>query len=163
MLCEAKRTILGASPPVYCVASVKCALAPVADPGFPRGGDANSPGGRQHTILPNFPKNCMKLKEFGPPGGAPSLMPRLDPSLPSLPYTLASLSYMGLFTGKCRIFLKSHTFFITITSNCRQICHPCQPMSLIVPIIVGGVNEQNSIVNKCPCGWLLDSRNADNC
>ena len=41
----------------------------VADPGFPRGGGANSPGGRQHTILPNFPKNCMKLKEFGPPGG----------------------------------------------------------------------------------------------
>ena len=28
------------------------------------------PGGRQHTILPNFPKNCMKLKEYGPPGGA---------------------------------------------------------------------------------------------
>ena len=22
--------------------------------------------GRQHTILPNFRKNCMKLKEFGP-------------------------------------------------------------------------------------------------
>ena len=37
---------------------------------FPRGGCANSPGGRQHTILPNFPKNCMKLKEFGPPEGA---------------------------------------------------------------------------------------------
>ena len=42
----------------------------VADPGFPRGGGANSKGGRQHTILPNFPKNCMKLKEFGPGGGA---------------------------------------------------------------------------------------------
>ena len=41
----------------------------VADLGFPRGGGANSPGGRQHTILPKFPKNCMKLKEFGPPGG----------------------------------------------------------------------------------------------
>ena len=27
------------------------------------------PGGRQHTILPKFPKNCMKLKEFGPRGG----------------------------------------------------------------------------------------------
>ena len=26
-------------------------------------------GGRQHTILPKFPKNCMKLKEFGPRGG----------------------------------------------------------------------------------------------
>ena len=24
--------------------------------------------GRQHTILPNFPKNCMKLKEFGSRG-----------------------------------------------------------------------------------------------
>ena len=45
---------------------------PVADPGFPRGGRANSPGGwggRQHTILLNFPQNCMKLKEFGPRGG----------------------------------------------------------------------------------------------
>ena len=45
----------------------------VADPGFPRGGGANSPGGgRQHTILPNFPINCMKLKEFGPGGGRAS-------------------------------------------------------------------------------------------
>ena len=25
-------------------------------------------GGRQHSILPNFLKNCMKLKEFGPGG-----------------------------------------------------------------------------------------------
>ena len=43
---------------------------PVADPGFPRGGGANFPGGPQHMILPKFPKNCMKLKEFGPQGGA---------------------------------------------------------------------------------------------
>ena len=37
-------------------------------------------GGRQNTILPNFSKNCMKLKEFGPQGG---LVPRslLDPPL----------------------------------------------------------------------------------
>ena len=28
------------------------------------------PRGCQHTILPNFPKNCMELKEFGPQGGA---------------------------------------------------------------------------------------------
>ena len=53
----------------------------VVDPGFPRGGGANSWGGRQHTILPNFPKNCMKLKEFGPPGGRMSLAPPLDPPL----------------------------------------------------------------------------------
>ena len=53
----------------------------VADPGFPRGGGANCPGGCQHTILPNFPKNCMKLKEFGPLGGGtcPS-HPPLDPT-----------------------------------------------------------------------------------
>ena len=45
----------------------------VADPGFPKGG-APTLGGlggrrRQHTILPSFPKNCMKLKEFEHPGG----------------------------------------------------------------------------------------------
>ena len=38
---------------------------PVTDP---RGGGPNPPGGRQHTILPNFPKNCMQLKEFEPEG-----------------------------------------------------------------------------------------------
>ena len=48
----------------------KNCMKSVADPGFPRGGGANSPGGgHQHTILPIFPKNCMKLKEFGPHGG----------------------------------------------------------------------------------------------
>ena len=52
----------------------------VADPGFPQGGGANSPGGRQHTILPNFPKNCMKLKEFGPRGGRPKFY-YVDPPL----------------------------------------------------------------------------------
>ena len=32
---------------------------------FPEVG-APTPGGRQHTILGNFPKNCMTFKEFGP-------------------------------------------------------------------------------------------------
>ena len=32
-------------------------------------------------ILPNFLKNCLKLKEFGPPGGRASLAPPLDPPL----------------------------------------------------------------------------------
>ena len=31
--------------------------------------------GRDHTILPNSPKNCMKLKEFGCPGGRASPRP----------------------------------------------------------------------------------------
>ena len=47
----------------------------MADPGFPRGGGAN-PRGHQHMILQNFPKYCMKLKEFGPPRrGRASLAP----------------------------------------------------------------------------------------
>ena len=36
---------------------------------FPEEGAPTPQGGRQHTNLPKFPKNCMKLKEFGPPGG----------------------------------------------------------------------------------------------
>ena len=43
-------------------------------PGFyPRRGRQLPGGARQHTILPKFPKNCMKLKEFGHPGGRASL------------------------------------------------------------------------------------------
>ena len=43
----------------------EAATISAVDPGFP--GGANSSGGRQHTILPNFPENCMKSKEFWPP------------------------------------------------------------------------------------------------
>ena len=42
-----------------------------ADPGFPVGGGADPPvGGDQHMILPNFVKNCMKLRKFWTVGGA---------------------------------------------------------------------------------------------
>ena len=42
-----------------------------ADPGFPVGGGANprGGGGRQHMILLNFAKNCMKLRIFWTVGG----------------------------------------------------------------------------------------------
>ena len=56
------------------------ALESGADPGFPVGGGANPRGGRQHTILPNFPKNCMKLRKVWSVGGAPGVPP-LDPPL----------------------------------------------------------------------------------
>ena len=69
---------------------IKGGVGAVADPGFPQGGDANSPGGRQHTNLPNFPKNCMKLKEFGPPGGAH----------PSCPLRSATGGYTSNLGGK---------------------------------------------------------------
>ena len=57
----------------------------------PRRGRQLSGGGRQHTILPNFPKNCMKLKEFGLRGGCPKFY-YVDPPLKALnipyPYSL---------------------------------------------------------------------------
>ena len=37
---------------------------------FPEEGAATPQGGHQHTILPYFPENCMKLKELGPAVGA---------------------------------------------------------------------------------------------
>ena len=42
---------------------------PGTDTGFPVGGGTNPPGGRQHMILPKFPKNCMKLRKFWAVGG----------------------------------------------------------------------------------------------
>ena len=51
----------------------------MADPGFPRGGGANSRGGAT-TLLSNFPQNCMKLKDFGPGGACPKFY-YVDPPL----------------------------------------------------------------------------------
>ena len=60
------------------------------DPGFSVGGSANPPGrGCQPMILPNFPKNCMKLRKFwtmgGRAGGAPL---RSDTDMQKLNYVI---------------------------------------------------------------------------
>ena len=49
-------------------------------------------GGREHAILPNSPKNCMKLKEFGRRGGGvrPS-RPPLDPPLNVISFPLMDI------------------------------------------------------------------------
>ena len=44
-------------------------LSPVADPGFSKGG-GGTPTPKSAIIFQIFAKNCMKMKEFGPPGGA---------------------------------------------------------------------------------------------
>ena len=55
------------------------------------------------------------------------------------------------------VYLHSHFHAIfgptgqSITSNCREILHPDQPINLIVSSICGDVSEQNSIGNKCLC------------
>ena len=42
------------------------------DPGFPRDGSANSKGGCEKLLFGQFfPKNCIKLNEFGRKGGRP--------------------------------------------------------------------------------------------
>ena len=60
---------------------------------FSEEGAPTPQGGRQHTILLNFPKNCMKLKEFGPPEGGRrvSLAPPLR-SATAYVHTMESLS-----------------------------------------------------------------------
>ena len=52
----------------------------VADPGFSPGGGAPTP--KSAIIFQFFAENCMKMKEFGPPGGArvPGAPP-LDPPM----------------------------------------------------------------------------------
>ena len=46
----------------------------VADPGFSPGG---APTPKSAIIFQFFAENCMKMKEFGPPGGRTSLAPPL--------------------------------------------------------------------------------------
>ena len=61
---------------------MKSNFCPVVDPGFPRGGGANSPGGAPTYDFAKNPKNCMKLKEFWPPGeGARPKFYYVDPPL----------------------------------------------------------------------------------
>ena len=55
----------------------------MADPGFSPGG---APTPKSAIIFQFFAENCMKMKEFGPPGGGrASLAPPLDPPMPMLP------------------------------------------------------------------------------
>ena len=65
-------------------------MSPVADPGFPRGGGANSPGGAPTY---DFAKISQKLHEieriWTPAGGVRPLRPPLD--LPLVPVVLLYL------------------------------------------------------------------------
>ena len=60
----------------------------VADPGFSPGGGRQTP--KIAIIFHIFAKNCTKMKEFGPPGGA---------RVPSAPLGSANASRLKLFLG----------------------------------------------------------------
>ena len=65
---------------------------------FPKGGAPTPQGGRQHTILPNFPENCTKSKEFGCPGGGAPPAPPLNPPLLSMKHKIQELAHAQYFT-----------------------------------------------------------------
>ena len=85
---------------------------PVADPGFSPGG---APTPKIAIIFQIFAENCMRMKEFGPPGGA-SLAPPLDPPMPSV----VCLRYLR-FRLRLRV--------INPMAN-RQICRPPNDISV---------------------------------
>ena len=59
----------------------------MADPGFSPGG---APTPKSAIIFQFFAENCMKMKEFGPPGGgARPWRPPLDPPMESKKLTYA--------------------------------------------------------------------------
>ena len=107
----------------------------VADPGFPRGGSANSRGGHQHTNLPYFPEKCMKLKEFGPPGGRPSRPPLRSatalqiitylnipsPKLLSDSWSFINIGVSHLFWAAIRVFFVVFCFFLKIVKRSAPV------------------------------------------
>ena len=89
----------------------------------PRGGrEPSKGGGPEHTILPNSPKNCMKLKEFGCRGGGgvrpsrPPLDPPLFTVLFCIYFTLSLSSYVHV-----RLLLRKAG--LQLTPNCPLIQH----------------------------------------
>ena len=53
----------------------------VADPGFPRGGGANSPGGAPTYDFAKFSQKLHEIERIWAPGGARPSRPPLDPPL----------------------------------------------------------------------------------
>ena len=73
----------------------------MADPGFSRGG---APIPKLGLFCQFFAENCMKMKEFGPPGGGrASLAPPLDPPMTCISERKSSLE--DNFAGSFRVSL----------------------------------------------------------
>ena len=86
----------------------------------PRWGHQLSRRVRQHTILPNFSQNCMKLKEFGP---WCVLAPPLDPppKMMAIPiYFSFSMQFLARF---CQIIGWAPPLALASPSGKSWICH----------------------------------------
>ena len=69
---------------------IKFYLFAVADPGFSRGGCANSK--KVPLFFKFFAENCMKMKEFGPPGARPWPLPTYPGSANGLIWNVTMLA-----------------------------------------------------------------------
>ena len=93
-------------------------MLPVADPGFPRGGGANHQGGGANLLFGrNFPKSCMKMKEFGPRGGGHTSLvpPPLDPPMVTLRFSIDSP--LGRTTSFVAVYELSFSLFVSDSLN----------------------------------------------
>ena len=77
----------------------------VVDPGFPRGGGANSPGGGcQHTILPSFPPKLHEIERIWTQGGGTRPSCPLDLPLVMVVFLHHHMTGNGL-TVRCKVYL----------------------------------------------------------
>ena len=95
----------------------------MADPGFPRGGGANSPGGAPTYDFANFPRKLHEIERIWTPGGGASKI---------LLCRSATANYK-LNKNNCKIaherIKKSKRSFATIT--CKLLL---QPLEFLFPI-----------------------------
>ena len=83
------------NPPVQCMLGYGQQAGAVVDLGFSPGG---APTPKIAIIFHIFAENCMKMKEFGPPGGRASLAPPLDP-----PMGWYASHWKAFFSFKCEV------------------------------------------------------------
>ena len=103
----------------------------VADPGFSPGG---APTPKIAIIFHIFAENCMKMKEFGPPGGA---------RVPGAPPWIRQCKYYPLF---CKTYLY---YSIAKVQLLRLMLCSHQPISTFITTS----NLKLPGLNRCRNGW----------
>ena len=102
---------------------------PVADPGFSPGG---APTPKSAIIFQFFAENCMKMKEFGPPGGGrASLAPPLGSANATPPYMGNKFNQPPTFH---HLLYSSTAGPWTVDRSCVTIINPSlsQPLGFII-------------------------------
>ena len=85
-------------------------------------------GGCQHTILPNFPQNCMKSKEFGSGGGAHASNILLCRSATVGGYPR---SHVGAMSGGGGVPLVTYPIMHLMLPTPREHTHACENITFV--------------------------------